>query len=325
MPTLLVNPRLSPELAARIERRIGSGFRFGRRRDPHERAFHRARPASIGRLFPLIALAVVVALYGAARTYEGNALERKRTSLLDEIAARRAELGPEREAISVQVERWAAELGAEQGAPELVTPELASAPLLDARLARPAIYLRGRACDLRTKDALATAVTAVKDAFLLCLYAPPASREQKDVLARLRGVPFGGARLDELTPSVERWEPARDGLTVLGPDLERRARTADEATLRTIDRTLEAAPPDAAKRAARAELLVLVADETDANRSRVALVDLRASRLLLRTTLRHDTTRWPPDRRAALGATIEGCELALHVRRLAADGRYSAR
>jgi hypothetical protein len=49
-------------------------------------------------------------------------------------------------------------------------------------------------------------------------------------------------------------------------------------------------------------------------------VDLANDRVLLQTRRRADTSRWPVERRALFGAQIEGCELALDVRELAATG-----
>jgi len=318
VPTLLTNPRLSPELAERIERRLRRGWSMGRLRDPNASPFYRARPASLARILPLVAFVAVVAMYLAVRWYESTSFERRRGALLEEISARRAALGPRSSDVRGAVERRASELAASRSTEDLVTPEISGGELA-TWLARPAVYLRGRACDLMTPTTLASATTAVKDAFLLCLYAPPPSREPKDVLARVRGVNFGGTRLDELTPRVQRFQEAEQGLAVLSPEFEEKTRRAvDDAVLHALERTFEAAPPEAPIRAAGAELLLVVVDEAEVNHATVELVDLANDRVLLRARRHPDTSRWSAERRALFGAQIEGCELALDVRDLAA-------
>ena len=320
MPTLLTNPRLSPELAARIERRLGSGWSVRRRSDPTASAFYRARPTSLARVMPLVAFFAVIAMYVAVRWYESGSFERRRLALLGEIAERRAALGPRSGAVRGAVERRASELASARSVEELAAPEIRGDGLA-TWLGRPAEALRGRAPDLGSPATLASATTAVKDAFLLCLYAPPPSREPKEVLARVRGVNFGGTRLDELTPNVQRFQEANQGFAVLSPEVEDRIRKAeDEAVLHALERSFEAAPPEAPRRAASAELLLLVVDEMEPGHARVELVDLANDRVLLQTRRHPDTSRWPADRRALYGAQLEGCELALDVRELAAAG-----
>jgi hypothetical protein len=172
----------------------------------------------------------------------------------------------------------------------------------------PAAEARG---DARAIDEAAR--RSGKDAFLLCLQHPPASGAERDLLAKVRGVYFDGAKVDGETANVRRLADAHAGLAALGPAFEGAVRAADELpALRKLGRELEAVPVEQAARAVGAELFIAVVD--DAAEARVLLVDLASKEVLLR--LRRRPEEVGTSAPAALHREeIQACALALAVRR----------
>ena len=68
-----------------------------------------------------------------------------------------------------------------------------------------------------TSNRTDAATTSTKDAFLSCLMEPPASSSEKDLLARTRGVSYGGAVVEDETANVRRFDEAVRGFAVLDP------------------------------------------------------------------------------------------------------------
>ena len=162
------------------------------------------------------------------------------------------------------------------------------------------------------------------------------------MLGKIRGVSFGGALVDAQTANVRRLVEAQVGFAVLGPAFAAEARAAEAlAPLQKLAKDLEAAPIEAASRAASAELLVVVVDEIEdepprakparnedplgyraqerAHDARVALVDLASGRALLRLRRRLDASGRSERATTSYRAAVQGCDLALDVR-AATDG-----
>jgi hypothetical protein len=198
---------------------------------------------------------------------------------------------------------------------DLVDPDLRAPGALDAWLRRPAVYVHAAAAELRDPSKLDEAVRGSdKDPFLVCLLSPPASSSERDLLAKVRGVYFGGAKVDDETGNVRRLAEARLGLAAIGPAFEGAVRAAEElAALKKLRRELESAPLDRAKKATGAEVLIVVADEPK-REARVTLVDLAAKKVALRVRRKLEEQGKSP--MAALHREqLEGCALAAAVRR----------
>lgn len=316
MGTLLTTPRMNTALRARVERAVSHGVR----------ARHHASGAGLGQPFPgrgragygrllvLLAAVFIVLLAAGVYRYDRRAVEEERRGLLAALGERRSGLVAGHEGFLPEVERWVAEAG-EGAAPDGVDPGLRGPGILAAWLRRPALYVRGPAADLRDPQRLDGAARgSIKDAFLLCLLSPPASSSERDLLAKVRGVYFGGSKVDEDTANVRRLQEARAGLFVLGPSFEGTARaTADFSSLRELRRELDSAPVEQAKKAAASEVLIVVADGP-AREARVTLVDLVSKQARLR--LREHVEEQGRSSAAAFHREqLEGCALALAVRR----------
>lgn len=321
MATFLTTPRMSPELRARVERAVSHRTRAKHHAGKVGLAapFASRERLRLARVLPLVALLLVVGLGSATYVRESRLFEDDRAALLAEIEQRRAALPAGHEGFLAAVDPFITEAAADTAPPDFVDPALREPGALDAWLGRPAVYVRAAANELRdarTRDDAAGAST--KDAFLLCLMAPPASGAERDLLSTVRGVYFGGAKVDEQTANVRRLADAQVGLAVLGPAFEGSVRAAEEPlALKKLRRDLRAAPTEEAAKAAAADLLILVADETartGRRSARISLVDLASNRPLLRARF-----SVPAAGTSAIAALhrehIEGCSLALSVRR----------
>jgi hypothetical protein len=325
MATFLTTPRMNPALRARVERAVSH-----RTRAKHHAAriglkmpFASRNRLRLAQLFPIVALVLVAGLGTASYAYGRRALEDERAALLSALEERRVGLPAGHEGFVAQTDRWISE-GARVPDPSyVVDPALHAPGALDALLRRPAVYVRGAIAELSDTQKLDDAVrSSSKDAFLFCLLNPPASGKESDLLAKVRGVYFAGAIVDDQTANVRRLAEARIGLGVLGPRFEGATRAAEDiAALRRLRKELESSPTDEAKKAAAAELLIVVADgagEADTRKARVSFVDLASKKVLLR--LRPGIE---PLSRSATAVVhredMEGCSLALAVRRTVAQ------
>lgn len=320
MPTFLTTPRMNAALRARVERAVSH-----RERAKHHAAkvglkspFASSQPRRLARLLPAVALLLVVGLGSATYVHGQGILEDDRSSLLHTIEERRAALPAGHETFLAEVNRWIGEAAAETPPPEYVDPALREPGALDALLGRPAVYVRGPAIELRDAAKIDDAVAgSIKDAFLFCLMTPPASSSERDLLAKVRGVYFGGALVDDETANVRRLAEAWIGLPVLAPAFEASVRAAEEPlALKKLRKDLQSAPTEEAAKAAAAQILLVVADEPSAagaRAARVSIVDLASQKPLLRARLRSGAVS-----QSALASlhreAIEGCGLAASVR-----------
>jgi hypothetical protein len=322
--TLLVTSKMHPALAARIERRISQNARrAGGAR------FRKARSFSLGRLAPLVALGLVVGLFVLMRKHEGGALDARRAATKTSLMTTRVALADVRPDLVSEVEEWIqkAASGALFEKGELVDERLRVPGALDEALSRPGLYVRGAKEHLSKREAIADeSGHSIKDGFLLCLFDPPASQHERELLGRVRGVHFGGAMIDELTGSVRRLFELEAGARLLSTSFDAAidaAKTAPE--LDRLDVIIRSVNVDAAARGGQAELLLVVIDDPPGARptepdnerphpARVALIDLaRREPLLL---LRRPVGGAPLAKanRALYAAAADGCALALDVR-----------
>jgi hypothetical protein len=308
MATFLTTPKMSPELVERIERRLSRG------RPKTKLAQDLARPRMSVRARALVALAfaVVVGGFYALQVADKRELERKKQDVVAEVQRRRLQLPQDYRALLPKIERWAAE-AAHDGGMDEVAVELRSKADLDTWLTRRAIYVNGPAAELRKPGTLASVAAASdKDAFLYCLLSPPAARSDTEVLAKVRGVNFGGAVVGDATKSVHRLHDAVQGLSAVSGALEGRlALTQSQAAVQKLAKELEHPPFEVTRESALAELLIVVAG--DGPSARAILVDLTRDRLLLRIRRRTDAERASAVQKLH-AAELSLCELALDVR-----------
>jgi hypothetical protein len=200
------------------------------------------------------------------------------------------------------------------------------------------VYVRLPLAGVRGTASLEQAAAqSFKDALVLCLLDPPASRSEKLLVSRARRA-FAGHERIGASAHVTRLYDAISGLPFLSREWERKVLAADdERALGELERRFNRAPLAAAKRAAKAELLLFALDEPsdgsgpielDGERPhhvRVGLVDLETERLLL-AFRRHVDPSWvSAANRAEYASGIDSCSLALDAQALVTGSRVASK
>lgn len=326
MPTLLVTRKMSPELRERVAASVR-----GRRATPGARL----RPRSVSWLrFGVLAL-LVVATWGfvAARQRAAERLEAARGLLLERLDREARGIGPSERALVERLRPW---LERAQEAPtnDFIADELAAEGALARTLSRPTVYVRlPLASGTSDADLSRGAAQSFKDALVLCLLDPPATRTEQALAGRARSS-FAGGESMRAVAHVERLLGALLSLPLLTPEFRARVAAAEsELDLDRLERALERAPLASARRAFAAELFLFALDEPGlengpteldgerAHHVRVGLVDLAAGKPLLNLRRRVDPSWISPARRAEYAAAIDSCSLALDVHGAVADAR----
>jgi hypothetical protein len=320
MPTFLTTPRMSPELAARVQASVN-----GRRATPGSR---RRAP----HLIVLVRLAVVVltgmllatVLYLRARDRDER--ESERASLAADVTRRRAALDPQDQRTLGLIESWLVR-GAGQYEGDVLTDALRAPGALSALVSNGAVYVRGEQAAFRNAAAVSEAAkSSFKDAFLLCLLEPPPERVEKALLVKARLAYSRPADLEAATEKVRALKDAVLGMPFLSAAFTERVRAASELSeLHRLRSAFDRAPLDAAIQAAKARLLVFVVDEPSppggpveldgekAHNVRVGIIDLISQSTLLRLR-RHVDPAWiSAARRVDSANVLDSCALALDV------------
>ncbi|MCW5831957.1 MAG: hypothetical protein KIS78_05840 [Labilithrix sp.] len=324
MPTFLTTSRMDPALAARVEASVRG-----------RRGAARARPRSSGRARRVVSiLRVVVVLTVAAGIYNivvgrrerARALEEARAALLEEASAASSSFSPEDREALARIESLLVRLSRERGG-DFVADELKKPGALAATLERPLVYVRGASAALsETAQIGGAAAASTKDALLLCLLEPPASRSEKAVLDEVRVAYTGGANLESRTRNARRLDDLVVGLPFALPPWSEKVRSAaDGEAIARLRAARARAPLARAREAARAELLLVAFDEPgdgggptelDGERAhpvRVVLVELASSRELLRLRRVVDPSWITPARRPTYASGLDACALAFDL------------
>lgn len=329
MPTLLTSSKMHPALATRVEasvrgrRQVKGG---GRRLTP--------RLVSLARLALLVVVVGAVASFLVARHDDERDRARRRAQLLADVRAHAASLTPADLEAVPRIESWLVRASGDYEG-DLVDGELRAPKALTAVLERPAVYVRGPLSGFGTPAKIAqTAAASAKDALLLCLVEPPASRVENVMLGTVRLAYGRGTTMEDHSARVRRLHDAEVGLPFLLPPWSELVAAAKEAAeLARLERELRKAPIDSAKEAARARLLIVAMDEPgdgggptelDGERVhpvRVALVDLAGGKVLLRLRKVVDPTWISLARRSELATGLDSCGLALDVHDAVKPGR----
>jgi hypothetical protein len=311
---------MDPALAARIEASVR-----GRKRQP-------GAPRLSPRLVALVRVSLVLAVafvgYSVvgARRRDRREIERTRAELLATVRTHAASLTPEDRGSVVRAESWLVRFaGAYDG--DLVADEIRAPDALKATLARPAMYVRGQLGSFVSPAGIAeAAATSLKDALLLCLVEPPASKTEKVLLATVRIAYAGGAAMEDHTANVRRLNDAVVGLPLLTPQWSERVLATDEPTeLARFRRELDRGSLERAKQAARAGLLVFAMDEPSdgggpteldgerAHAIRIGVVDLASAKILLRMRKQVDPSWISPAKKSEYAIGLDSCGLAFDV------------
>jgi hypothetical protein len=323
VPTLLVTKNMSPALAARVQTAV-SGHRTGTAR--------RAPLKALLRLFTFVFLIASIASVLNFRRQQALERESRRGALLQTIAAEAAKLSrkdrelPRPIAAAIALETTANYAG------DTIAEDLRSRAALDEALAHPIIYLRGTLESLAQPARLAElAESSAKDAFVLCLIAPPDARTEKALRAKASTASADGKGM-LATAHVERLAPLLQVLPLLEREWAARVQATESIpALQKLQARLEAAPFPAGIRAARARQLLLVADETltatgptelDGERThavRVSLTDLNSGETRLRYRRTVDPSWLSEATRVQFASGADSCALAMDIRQAAAN------
>ncbi len=320
MPTFLTTPKMSPELAARVQASVK-----GRRATPGSR---RRAPHLIVlvRLAVVVLTATLVATVLYARHQSREAREHERASLTEAFTRRRAALSAE-DARTLGLVEVALVRAAGKYEGDLASDSLRAPGALAALLSHGAVYVRGELTAFRSAAAVADAAkSSSKDAFLACLLEPPAARTEKTLLASVRVVYSTRGELESRTAQVRPLRDAVMGLPYLSDAFAERVRRASDLNeLRRLRSAFDKAPLDAAIQTAKARLLVFVIDEPSppggpveldgekAHDVRVGIVDLTRDSTLLRLRKRVDPAWISAARRVDSANALDSCALALDV------------
>ena len=321
MPTFLTTPKMSPELALRVQASV-NGRRAtpgGRRRAPHF--------IVLVRLSVLVLAGMLLATVIYIRNRDREERESERASLGASFTRRRAALEPQDHRTLALIESSVVR-GAGEYEGDVVTDSLRAPGALSALFSGGTVYVRGEQAAFRNTAAVAEAAkNSSKDAFLLCLLDPPPERTEKALLVKARVAYAGRGDLEAATEHVRPLRDAVIGLPFLSTSFAERLRTAGELTeLRRLHQAFDKAPLDAAIQAAKARLLVFVVDEPSApggpveldgekaHNVRVSVVDLISQSTLLRLRRHVDPSWISPARRADSANALDSCALALDVR-----------
>ncbi len=319
MPTLLVTKKMSPELAARVEASVA-----GKRALPGARVAPRTRS-----LLRIVAFSTIVACgawFALSLQRFKRDTESQRAALLAQWTDASRDVDPQELRMPTALHPFLLKLSGSY--PEdLVADEMRLPGAFEATLARPTVYLRG---PLSNFDSMSTvqesAQNSFVDAFVLCLQKPPPERKEKLLRAKARAALFADSEDMKRTAHVARLHDAFLGLPFLAPDWQDRvAQASSQEEIAKLKKRFDRAPLDAAKRALRAKLLLVVMDEPgdksapaelDGERPhavRVGLVDLSTQKLLLRLRRQVDPSWISAAGRAEFAVGIDSCALAMDV------------
>jgi len=319
MATSLVNRKMNPALARRIEASV-----TGRRQSNTRR---RVRWTSLIRAAVVLGVSGLMGAFYLAVRHEHAEMRQARASVLAQWNTFAATLTENDRGFLERVQRTLAPLQGDYPG-DAIASELRSPGALEAWLARPAVYVRGPLSAFAGGSAmLHTASESSKDTLLLCLLDPPQSRDEKTLLAKARLSMIGGAGLFQATPNVIRLYDAKVGLPLLQPAWSERIKDAkDLLTLAQLERELNRAPLALAKRAVRTDLLIAVIDEPHVKAGvteldgenlhdiRLVVTQLDTDRPLLRLRRTVDPSWISSRRRPEYARELDGCKFALEVR-----------
>jgi hypothetical protein len=309
------------------------------------------RPAALkGRLsrgerLVILAGITLLVLAGVYVVRSRFGVRNQREALLAKSAAEAASLS-RREAEILDILRgFIFETAAAEAPGDVTHRELSAPGALDAFLARPGLYFRAAQPDVRPRF-LADAVRSTpKDAFALCLLAPPETLSDYDLTVTVGRALPGTPAFEEATRRIQRLDTVQRGLRVLTPGWLDEVRAADPIGLRALEGEYNARTAEeikAAKAWAAAAYAAIVIDElpagmkdveggTDLAESfrasmlsatkekphevRVAIYDIEAKKPVLRRRIRMDAEAFKARTGFAEAAAAQDCYLGATARK----------
>lgn len=320
MPTLLTTPKMHPALAARVEASVtGKKVTPGAPRN-------KPRMVMLMRVGVIVLIAFVVQSVVGFKRKERDDVTRVRSEILTNVRTHGSALTDEDRAQPKKIEALLVKIS-RSFEREVVSSDLRTKAGFEAIFTRPMLYVRGPLGNYATGPAIAeAAATSAKDALALCLLDPPPSKSEKDVLPKVRVAYGTGAALEAQTANMRRLGEVQAGVPFFAPEYAKKVEaSSDIVDLTKWKKEVDRAPLEAAKRAAKARLLLVAMDEPgdggpaelDGERRhhvRVALMDLTTEATLLDVRKLVDPSWISAARRNDMARGLDSCVLALDIR-----------
>jgi hypothetical protein len=314
VPTFLVTSKMNPALRARVERSLGGKNR--------SRGYAPGFVAAL-RFGTLAALAGTVVLLLLGHAAGERELAKEKQELLSTVERHSADLTREDWETLPRAEHWLRRVSSKYDG-DVFAPEFG----VEARaswLTRSTLYARGELKNLVGSHDLSRFLAgSARDGFVECLFEAPKKTDERGLIDHLNAARKGGFAQSD---SVQWLSAAFAGMPLLSPAWANRIRDAETVEeLAQFGELVKHAPLGAARRAAHAELFVLVVDEpkdgtgpveldgTQRHFARVQLIDLRKNQELARLRLLIDPTWLSEKERQRRARDLAGCRLAVDVR-----------
>ena len=317
MGTFLTTPKMSPELAARVEAAV-TGKPAAAKMSP--------KVVALLRFLGIVGFVGIFVWLFVVRRQAALALEANRNELLAQLHEHTSQVTEKDRAMLTHIEKWVAEQSKEYGG-DLIDDSVRGDGMKKT-LSQPIMYLRGPVEGFKTLQGLADmGQTTYRDAFVLCLFDPPEKSTEKTLREAARAVLAPSSERNKATAHVVRFHNARAGLPFFAPQWEEKVRALEDSRgLNEMRNKLKKATLEESVKAIKARLLLVVMDEPKdgkgpteidgANRHyvRVLLHDLDADKDLLRQRKLVDPSWIPTDRRGEHSNGMNSCELGIEVR-----------
>jgi hypothetical protein len=311
------------------------------------------RPAALkGRLsrgerWVLLAGITLLLLAGVYVARERYGVRAQREALLAKSAAEAASLSRREAEILDLVRGFIVETAAPGDPGDVALRELSAPGALETFLSRPGLYVRAAQPDVRPRFLADAVRSSPKDAFVLCLLAPPEGLADYDLTVTTSRALAGTPAFEEATRTVQRLDTVQRGLRVLTPGWLEEVRAADAIGLRALEGEYIARTAEEIKNAkawAAAAFAVIVIDELPAgmkdveggtdlaesfrasmlsatkekpHEARVAIYEIEAKRPVLRRRIRVDTEAFKARTGFTEAAAAQDCYLGATARKYA--------
>ncbi len=307
MATLLTNKKMHPALRARIEKSVTG------RSSPEATA---ARLRALVRFLSVAVFIGAIVWVATKRRELTRTMDAQRAAVLDAFASRTAGITEEDRGATARYEGVLVRLaGPYEGDTAMPAPIGG----------RTMVYVRGPIESFASAGSVVKAAGAsIDDTFARCFVDPPRSRAEKDVLPKVRAIYTGPA-----AGSVERLADAYSAQRVLSPAWQARVRASQsDKELAALRSEVEHTPFERARSVWHADLLLAVMDEPGDTKApaeldgerphevRVALVETKTGRILLRMRKAVDPHDWNVASRPDYAAGLDACALAVDARAL---------
>ncbi|MFO0555350.1 MAG: hypothetical protein U0271_43640 [Polyangiaceae bacterium] len=318
MGTFLTTPKMSPELARRVEAAVRGRPLAQRSRIPPVLV-------TVLRVAAVAGLVALIIAFTTTRKKKRDELEGDRKRILDALHTRTDKLSDRDKELGARVEELlASRTGKYEG--DLTSKELADPRALAALLAEPMVYVRGPIDAFSNHDVRERGGGFVPRPVRPLFARPPAKRTEAELLQPARAALIGGDRTARAA-HVGRVHALLAAAPFLSPDWEKRVLSAESrGELGKLRAALTSSTLDEAVAVVRARGLLYVLDEPKegsgpteldgacAHHARMGYIDLESGSERFRARAFVDPAWLSESTRIQYADAVNGCELALAAR-----------